>query len=194
MTGEAVYSFRAHAFAKEATWRLEGSALVNEESGQTMRFPLAEATDVRLVFDPTRIVQNRFCCNVRFRDGREAVLINQSYSGFADFEDRSAAYVPLVRELIAQIAQANPACRFHAGKPALGYMASLVFVFAMLLLLGIVLWLTQAVSLHGLVVIKLIVIAAMLPTFYLYVRKNRPRPFEPAAIPDDLLPSAEAAR
>ena len=64
----------------------------------------------------------------------------------------------------------------------------------MLLLLGVVLWLTAAVSLHGLVVVKLIIIAAMLPTAYLYVRKNRPRRFDPAAIPDDLLPSVQTAR
>jgi hypothetical protein len=194
MSSATAYSFRAHAFVKEATWRTEDGMLTCERQGQTMRFPLAEATDVRLVFDPTRLSYNRFRCNVRFRDGREAVLINQSYSGFADFEDRSVSYVPFVRELIARITQATSACRFHAGKPTLGYVASLAFLFAMFLLLAIVLWVTETVSLSGLVTVKLIIIAAMLPTLYLYVRKNRPRPFEPAAIPGDLLPTAEAAR
>jgi hypothetical protein len=194
MSDALTYSFRAHAFVKEATWRIEDGMLTCEQQGQTMRFPLAGATDVRLVFDPARVAYNRFGCNVRFRDGREAVLLNQSYSGFADFEDRSGSYVPFVRALIARIAQANPACRFHAGKPALGYVASLAFLFAIFLLLALVLWVTETVSLSGLVTVKLIIIAAMLPTLYLYVRKNRPRPFEPAAIPDDLLPSAEIAR
>ena len=146
------------------------------------------------MYDPTRFVHDRFRCKVRFRDGREADLINQSYAGIAQFENRSAYYVPFVQELVARVAQANPACRFYAGKPWFHYFASLAFVFAMLLLLGVVLWLTAAVSLHGLVVVKLIIIAAMLPTAYLYVRKNRPRRFDPAAIPDDLLPSVQTAR
>ncbi len=35
---------------------------------------------------------------------------------------------------------------------------------------------------------KLAVIAAFVPVMILYVRKNRPRPFGPAAIPEDALP------
>jgi hypothetical protein len=193
MTGNALYSFRPHAFVDESTWRLDDGALTREQSGEATRFPLVGAIEVRLMFDPSRVVHDRFRCKVRFRGGREIVLINQSYAGIAEFENRSNTYVSFVRELVTQIARASPPCRFRAGKPAFQYFMSLAFVFAMLLLLAAVLWLTAPVSWHWLVIIKLVVIAAMLPTFYLYVRKNRPRPFDPAAIPPDLLPSVEAA-
>ena len=78
-----------------------------------MRLPLAEATAVRLVFDPTRIVLNRFRCNVRFRDGREADLINQSYAGIAQFESQRTS--PFGRNSSRGCA-ANR-LPFYAGKP-----------------------------------------------------------------------------
>lgn len=136
------YSFRHHAFVGEATWRIMGDALVREMSGATLRFPLGNATELRMAFAPTRAAANRYGCTIRFRGGLRFVLVNLSYLGMASFEDRSADYVRFVRALAGGIGRANPTCRFHAGKPRLTYALEMIFVGSSLVLLAAVLWLT----------------------------------------------------
>jgi hypothetical protein len=120
--------------------------------------------------------------------GAAETIRSTHYRGFADFEDRSATYVPFVRGLAARVAAANPGCRFLAGKRPLVYWAEHIFLLAMILLLVLVLGLVGEVGLSTLVWIKLSIIVAFVPIMILYTRKNWPRRLDPAAIEDDVLP------
>src|SRR5262249_5612770 len=121
---------RANAFEREATWRL-GAEELQCDRGPGERFPYAAVVELRLSFDRTRFDTRRHRCDLRLADGRAVALFSTHFAGIADFEDRSITYVPLVRELVARVAAANPGCRFLAGKRPWAYLAQHIFLFAM---------------------------------------------------------------
>jgi hypothetical protein len=211
------HSARADMFQREATWRLGAGALEREggepaqapwwahllrfylrllipwavrsiEQGGPARFPYAAIAELRLCFDPTRADDTRHRCDLRLADGRKASFYSTHYVGFAEFEDRAATYVPLVRALVGRVASANPACRFRAGKRPLVYWTEHVVLAALAVLLVFVVGLVGGVAISDLFLIKLGVVVALIPVMIAYTRKNRPRQFDPAAIPAEVLP------
>jgi hypothetical protein len=211
---------RANVFQREATWRLGIDALEREggepadapwyahalrfylrllwpwagikiDRGGPARFPLRDIAEIRLLFDPTRLDTTRHRCDVTLHDGTRATFWSTHYVSVGEFEDRGASYRPLVRELVARTAAANPRCAFRAGKRPLVYWAEHIFLLAMAAFLIWVLALVGGSGLSELVLVKLAILAALVPLALRYARKNRPRGFDPATIPADILPDRE---
>jgi hypothetical protein len=211
------HASRANVFQREATWRVGAEALEREggepadapwyahalrfylrllwpwsgiriDRGGAARFPYGEIAELRMLFDPTRFDAQRHRCDVMMRDGTRISLWSTHYVAVGEFEDRGASYRPFVRALVARAAAASPACRFRAGKRPLVYWAELVFLLLMAALLVFVLALVGGSSLSDLVLVKLALVVAMVPLLLRYVRKNRPRAFDPPAMPADVLP------
>ena len=105
-----------------------------------------------------------------------------------DFEDRAATYVPLVRGLVARVAEANPACRFRSGKGPFVYWAEHIFLLLMVLLIVLVVFLVGGVAFSDLFLVKLGIVLGFIPLMIMYTRKNWPRRFDPAAIPKEAMP------
>lgn len=188
MTGTPVHAFRHHAFTGETTWQIDGDTLIIQSDRAPTRLRLADVTEFRLAYDPTRVALDRYRCDLRLAGGRRLTVLNKSYVSIAVFENRDATYSPFVRALAAAVHRANPACRFRVGKGTLGYVISVLFMAVVLVVLAYVLLLTAGASLGWVVIAKLAIIAVMLPFAINYIRRNRPRPFDPDAIPDSLLP------
>jgi hypothetical protein len=210
---------RASIFQREATWRLGADALEREggepaaapwwahaaryflrlvwpwrgiriDPGGPGRFPHADIRELRLSFDPTRFDTRRHRCDIRTADGRRAALWSTHFVSVAEFEDRAASYTQLVRALIAHVAAANPQCAFRAGKRPLIYWAEQVFLVVMAAAAVWVLALVGGSGLNEITWVKLALVAGFIPLALRYARKNRPRRFEPGAIPPDVLPDA----
>ncbi len=193
MTDAAAHAFRHHAFARETIWRLNGNGLVIQSDRETTRLPLAQVAEFRVAYDPTRVALDRYRCDLLLADGRKLTLLNKSFVSFAVFESRNATYGPFVRALAAAVHDANPDCRFRVGKGMRGYVATIIFLIAVLVVLFWVLGLTAGMPLSWIVIAKLTFFVVMLPFAISYFRKNRPRPFDPKAVPDALLPIVEPA-
>jgi hypothetical protein len=212
-----VHSARADMFQREATWRIGSDALEREggepakapwwahlmrlylrlimpwavrsiERGGSARFPYASIRELRLCFDPTRVDDTRHRCDVRLANRQKASFYSTHYVSVAEFEDRAATYTALVRELVARVASANPACRFRAGKRPIVYWTEHVVLLALAALLVFVLALVGGVAITDLFLVKLAVIVAFIPVMISYTRKNRPGSFDPKAIPEKVLP------
>lgn len=182
------YRARRSILEKEATWRLAPDALEQIVDGKPVQgFLYADIVEIRLSYDPTRFESNRYRCDVRARNGARVVLVSVSYVSPGNFDNRGEIYAPFVRELVARVASANPACGFIAGRPLVNYLASHAFLIAMLLLLLSVLYATGA-PIVGIVALKLGLIVVYVPVIIHYARVNWPRPFEPAAVPEHALP------
>jgi hypothetical protein len=189
-----VHNTRANVFEAEAAWRLGPDVLERQSgTGGRERFPFADIIELYLRFDPTRFDTARHRCDLRLADGRAASLLSTHFVGVAEFEDRAATYVPLVRALVERVASANPSCRFRAGKRPAAYWAEHLFLLAMVVLLVLVLGVVGGLALSTLVLVKLAVIAAFVPVMISYTRKNWPRRFDPRAIPPELLPAPRSA-
>jgi hypothetical protein len=189
---QAVHRTRRSIFQSEAAWRLGEDALERVAEGRpAFRIPYAEIVELQLSYDPTRFETTRYRCDVLSQRNGRALIVSVSYLSPMNFENRGATYVPFMEALVARVAAANPACRFQAGKRLSTYIGEQLFLLAMLLLLVSVLYLTGA-PIAGIVAIKLALLAFFVPTMILYVRKNRPRTFDPSEIPDDILPAPRA--
>ena len=161
------------------------------EPGGAARFPYAGITELRLSYDPTRVDTRRHRCDVRCAGGERGTLWSTHFAGVADFEDRAATYTPFVRALVAHVAAANPNCAFRAGTRPLAYWAGQLFLLAMAIVAIWVIAMVGGSALSEVTWGKLCVVLGLIPLAFNYARKNRPRRFEPGAIPADVLPDPE---
>jgi hypothetical protein len=163
------------------------------ERGGPARFAYGDVKELRLCFDPTRFDTARHRCDLRLFNGGKVTLFSTCYLGVADFEDRAASYVPLVRALVARVAAASASCRFRAGKGRAAYWAEHIFLLVMAAMLVFVLFAFGGQGLSELVWAKLAITASFIPVMLLYTRKNWPREFKPSAIPADAMPELPPA-
>jgi hypothetical protein len=190
------YRVRRSVIEPEVTWTvtsgtLEHSAHSSQDARKTAdkSYSLTDMRAIRLAYDPSDADSARHWCDITTQSGEVLRVVSTHYQGFAAFEDRGAAYAPWVRALIAATAAANPACVFEAGKPIGVYYGEIAFLTAAAVFLIGTLLLTGAMGIIEIVVIKLILLAVMLPVLRDYLRKNRPRRFTASTIPVDSLPS-----
>jgi hypothetical protein len=183
------HSVRRSVLEQEITWTVTDTALERSEQGGVTSYALTDVRAIRIAYDPTRIDKARHWCEVTLRSGLALRIVSTHFRGLADFEDRGRSYTAMVRALIGAIAKINAACTFEAGQRRIRYIGELIFLGSAVMFLLAVLLFSAGLGVSEIVVIKLILIAAMLPTLRNYLRKNWPRPFTAAAIPDDALPS-----
>jgi hypothetical protein len=183
------YPTRLHALVPPETFELGADALsVARDGGPSVAVPLSALRELRLRYSPTRAELNRFECHLRTRDGVHYVLTNRTYRGPLRFEDTSAAYVEFVRALVAATQHAAPQCRFLAGAAWPAFLLNLGCTLFTLGMLGVAVLLLASIGGSALVYLKLALILFFLPFALRWVKRNRPRPFDPAALPAELLP------
>jgi hypothetical protein len=187
-----IYRKRQSIFdAAEHEWRITpDSIVVRDSTGFEVSHSWREAASVELSFAPTQMKPWRYRCRIVFRDGARVEFDNAHFEGIADFEDRSASYSPFVREALARISAAAPDAKVHVGYGATSYTANVVFVgVAFAFLAAILVFLPLPLGAWPVTaIVKLALIASMLPLFFRWLRWSRPRDVPIAAVPDDALP------
>jgi hypothetical protein len=188
--GPAEYRFRAHAFAKDRTFLLTDDALVWGEDGARIDGVFYDdIAEVRVAYTPTRVARNRYRTQVIFKQGGMVELFNTHYAGFADFEERNAAYTTFVKALHRRLAERNAPVIYRKGNSPAAYAGNVVltvFIFTMLALAFVLLFNFGVV---WIAVAKLAIILFFVPTLIRYLRRSRPEAYDPLAIPPAALPA-----
>ncbi|MBL8908894.1 MAG: hypothetical protein JNM20_19645 [Rhizobiales bacterium] len=188
---ESQYRVRQHAFEQERLWQVGPDGLSWDGGDKKGHFPFSEIVSIRLSFTPTRFDFARYRCVVtRFNGWREAI-VSTSYSGVGSFENRASAYAPFVRNLVALAAKGNPGIRFEAGESHFKYWGSVALLVGAFTLLALVIF-SIGFNPTWLIIVKLAVIAFLFPVCLTWMRKNRPRAFQPDAISPHLLPTVDS--
>jgi hypothetical protein len=216
-TAMFTHTSRWSVFQREATWRLTADALEREggepdkaplpariarfvlrfiipwmimkiEPGGPARFPFTDIAEIRLAFEPTRFDSQRHRCDITMRDGARVTIWSTHYVSVGEFEDRGETYAALARALIARVAAANPSAVFRAGKSPFTFWRQLVVLLIAFSALIYMIMLVGSAAFSGLVIVKLIIVAAFVPLLLRYIHKNRSGRFRPDAIPEDVLP------
>lgn len=184
------YSFRSNAFVGERTYRLTDDALVVEEVGKPLGGAFFDGiSEVRLAFAPTRAATHRYRAQIVYRAGGMAELFNLHYRGIMDFPEKNAEYTAFLTELHRRLAAKGKDVRYRAGNSVGGYIgnwALTIFIFAMLAL--VIFFLIPNWGGTWIVFAKLVVILFFIPVLITYMRKAKPRTYDPLAIPADVLP------
>lgn len=187
------YTHRRHVFEAEKTIAIEGDTLTLRENGKEKRLKLAEVSKLRLAFEPSRAQSDLYVCRI-FKKGWSVpwtVLNSQSFRGFLDFEDRAPAYRTFVRALNDAVLANNPNAEFLAGASMAGYVANAAALAVATILFAIVIFITQGEGWSDVTWNKLWLTIGMIPLGVIWFMRNRPRTYDPRALPDDLLPSGE---
>ena len=185
-----VYSQNPRPVGFPVTYRLVSDRLVVDTLKRVDELPLRDVEQVRLTYEPGRLLRGFYKAAVRLKDGRSVSLGSVSWSSMISTTDQAPAYGTFVAALIAAIGQASPRARLEAGKPRLVWGATAAISAA----LAIAVVFTAARSLsHGSPIGALVPLALggvmawqMAPVIWL----NRPRPFRPDALPANLLGGA----
>ena len=183
------YPTRNHALVPAVTWVLDG-AIVRLEDGQgpPREVALAQVRALRLDFAPTRPERNRFRCRLVLASGETLTFFNRTYAGLNDFRDTSAAYAAFVTALVSALRRHAPGCRYRAGTGVAVYALNLLATGFIFCCFGAIAWFLYRINLTWMLVLKILILIFYVPALLYWVVRNRPRAFDPTAIPPDLLP------
>jgi len=184
----------------KVAWPLRLSRLVTQimlpgaldpiDRGGPARFPYAEIADLRVYYDPTQHDRARYRCDLRLRSGQRASILSSHVVSTWASEDRAATYRPLVQALVSRVAKDSPGCRFWAGKRPLHFWGALAFLAGAIVLGCALITYAGAWGSAGAWAV-VAAVAGIIPFLLMFGRKNRPRRFDPTAIPEDVLPSRD---
>lgn len=180
------YSVRRHAFEKERRWSLDDTGLAWQAEDASGRLDFAAIAAIRLQYGATRADFARYNCHVTGRSGAYTI-VSTHFDSLGSFSDRRETYAPFVRALVARAAAANPQCRFHAGVGPAQFWLTVLFLFAALAIVAVAA-LSLGIPPLWYLYLKIAVIAVLLPVAFVWIKRNRPRRFDPKAIPADVLP------
>jgi hypothetical protein len=182
------YRARRNVFERERWYLLDQPGLRLRETGKAERLiPYHSIRGLCLVHAPTRYIRDRYRCRIRLANGGRLLLSNQHYLGLGRFEDRGPEYAEFVRALHRRL-QGHKAV-FEQGVGRFAYWAMWGLGSSVGLLLGIFLLVG---ALDGDFLLVFGALAGFLPLgslVYLFLIRNRPRPYRPDAIPPELLPA-----
>lgn len=181
------YSVRRHAFEPERRWALDDNGLSWQAEDRNGHLDFAAIAAVRLGYGATRFDFARYRCRVTGRDGASESIVSTHFDSLGNFSDRRDGYLPFVRALVTRTAAANPQCRFHAGVGPAQFWLTVFFLFAALAIVAVAA-LSLGIPPLWYLYLKIAFIIALLPVALVWIKRNRPRRFDPSAIPADVLP------
>ena len=184
------YTYRLNALEQDTTLILVDGALRVERDGRIERRPLSQVAAVRLSFNPSRVDRDRYDCRLEMRDGATVLARSTTYRGFASFESQADGYGAFVRALHGRLAPHGD-ISYERGDSSLRFYGSMGCFVTSLVLLLVVLIATGLLFVPWIAVAKLLVLLFSVPLILKYARRNRPRSYDPAAVPDDMLPGIE---
>lgn len=185
----AAYRFRAHAFVKDRTFLLTPDALVwGEDDAPVDGVFYDDIAEVRVTYAPTRVARNRYRTQVIFKQGGMVELFNTHYAGFADFEERNAAYSAFVTALHRRLAERSATVVYRKGSSPAAYVGNLVLTFGSFAMIALAFVLLFNFGIVWLAVVKLGIILFFVPTLIRHLRRSRPQDYDPRAIPEDAMP------
>jgi len=170
------YSKRENAFEKgEHVWRVEDDCLVwTRPGGDSLTLLWKDVGAVRAAFAPTRWKTWRHVFELTTRKGARLLIDNAHFKSVGDFEDRSPSFIPFVIACIDRVVALAPDARASVGAGPLGDFGQLAFMLGMMALLAFVL-VALPTPLGWLVIVKMALIAFMLPAAAVWAVRSRPR-------------------
>lgn len=178
------HAFRGSPFGEETFVDLGDDGL-DVTGGMRRHIALGDIVRVRLRMFPLRASTDQYVCEVEPRSGARLRICSASFHHLVVVENRAATWRPLVEQLHRQLMGLDPPPQFVAGDPPLRFAAP---VGLWLVLVAGALWLMSRDAALGLVALFPISFLGVV-AWYRFMRANRPRPYDPRALPPSLLPS-----
>lgn len=183
------YQTRNNQLSPPTTWSLdeEGIRMTNQAVDSLIVWK--DIREIRLQYAPTRYIANRYTCQINLHSGGSAWFSSHYVDGSFTEEDRGREYDRFVRELMNQTVVHNPACRLTSGAGAWSYFSKLLIMSFSAWMLFVLFKLFMAFGLTWLAVLKLTVVAFLMPRLLRWLKVSKGTRFTVHTIPAGLLPS-----
>jgi len=187
--GDALtYRYRPRLIGAESVFRLERDALAWEVARGAGRIRYRDIARMRLGYRPTNLSASRFVTELWARDGTKLQIASVSQRALFDYQNLAAEYRAFVGELGGRIGAAAAGCRCEAGFPPWRWWPALTI--AVMTVAAAAYLILQALRAGDL---RLTLLVAAIAGIFVWqigalILRNRPRRFDPRAIPAALLP------
>lgn len=170
------------------TFTLKGDRLIVDSGRKVHEVRLGAVEAVRMTYEPGRFAQKVFRTRIRMKDGKTFTFTSLTWRSLVEANVQPEQYREFVRTLFSAITRANPQARFLAGKSLPVWLATSALTLASLLAMAYLIW--RAFQMHATGIALLGALFALVGIWQLepMVRLNKPRLFDPASPPEDLLP------
>lgn len=180
------YSFRASAIEKERTLTLEDSSLVIQQGERTESVAYRDIKSIRLFYDPDRFNLNKYICEITDKKGGTTQVKSVHFKSVGNFEDRSEAYKDFLLALHEKLIPLDQVAFLAGNKPGC-FAGNIVIMVVSITGVGMALWyMGSAVGAH--ILLRLVIFMVLLFWGLRYMRKNRPKNYDPRNIPEQIIP------
>ena len=174
----------------ETLWRAFADRMeqIGPDGALRLTIPYSAVRRVRVAWAPSRGQPGRLLLELSGSTSRVTVS-NMHFAGFANFEDRSESFYPMLWMVALGVRRANPGAEFRAGERPEIYWPLMLFAFGALGVLATVLFALPLSfgNLAATVILKGIFILVMLPVLLRWAWKSRPRVFDPDTDLDEMV-------
>ena len=182
------YRFRPRLVGAEFSFRLDPDALAWDVGRRSGCIAYRDIVRLRLGYRPANLAGSRYLAEIWSRGGPKLELASVSQRSLFDFQNLALEYRAFVTELARRIHASGGSCRYDAGfSPWRWWPAVLVAVVTLVSAVYVAL---RALIGGYLAAGAAIVAVGLMFTWQigLMILRNRPRYYDPASIPDDVLP------
>ncbi|WP_210484680.1 hypothetical protein [Microvirga antarctica] len=169
---------------------IDGDKLIVDSGRKVSEVRLGAVDQVRITFDPGRFAQKAFRTKVLMKDGKTFTLSSLNWRGLVEAREQGPEYRAFTRTLFAAVARANPDARFLAGKPWPVWLMTSALGIASLLAMAILIWRAFQTGATNIALVGALFAVVGIWQIEPMVRLNKPRTFDPADPPKELMPRA----
>jgi hypothetical protein len=182
------YAYKASLIGSAHRFELTEQGLSWHISGRSGLWPYDEISAIRLSFRPVSMQQHRFRADVTHRSGRRIAILSTSWQTAALMAPQDDGFRAFIVELHARMAEAGSHAALTAGLGRTAYAIVLAFLAALTVVMAGLL--IRALMIGELAGALFILGFAALFAWQVggFVRRNQPRAYTLARLPQSLLP------
>jgi hypothetical protein len=188
-TEEYTYSYKPRLMGPSYEFQLSKDALDWTIGVRTGRVSYPMIKHIRLGYKPTNMANARFIAEIWPLNAPKIALHSVSAQSLVNMADQGKEYSNFVRELHRRVSGAKADCVYDAGFPAWRWWPSVFVALLVLIAVGYVVVQGAAAGQYWVAAVIALVGAWFLWQIWNIVVRNRPRLYDPRAIPDDIMPA-----
>lgn len=183
-----IYAQNPRPVGYPVSFALRPGRLVVDSGRKVTEVRLDAIEEARLSYEPGRLGHRQFRTKLRLKDGRSVTYTSLTWKGIFEGRQQTREYKEFTAALLAEVARLSPQARFAAGRAA-PYWLMMGFV-AFLMMAGLVWVLWRSIDKGALGFGALAAAVTLIGIWQLepMLRLNKPRRFDPAKPPAELMP------
>jgi hypothetical protein len=182
------YAYKPSVAGSPLLFELTGQGLSVSTGYRADLWRYGDIAQVRLSYRPVSMLKHRFRTDIRHKDGRRLRIVSATWAGIVALTPQDNSYRAFIEELHQRIADERSGSACFAGLGQFHFtLAACVFAAIMLALAALI---VRALAMGDIVAALFLLGFGAWSGWYLggWLKRNKPRRYDPAEVPRELLP------